>query len=257
MSPHLNGIDGWTERARHAVFTLAAISLLFICTTEVFAQRSFSKTYPARKNVRLQLLNRSGTILVEAWDRSDIKVQATMESPAARFTPSLSDDGLVIDVVRDNHDRDVGDVNFTIRVPVNAAVDVKTTRGNITVRGIQGAQVYARVTTEGDIELTGIRAANVMAENLSGNILFDAELLRGGTYVLKSMKGDINLRIAATSGFNLLATAPRTRNIDLNGFARMGNFNFGDRRKVVGRVGDGGASLTTTNQLGSIVFMLR
>jgi hypothetical protein len=38
----------------------------------------------------------------------------------------------------------------------------------------------------------------------------------------------------------------------------MGEFEFfNEKRKVVGKVGDGGASLSTTNGRGSIVFMPR
>ena len=97
-----------------------------------------------------------------------------------------------------------------------------------------------------------------MAENIRGNILFDAELLNGGSYMLKSVEGDIQLRITADAGFRLTAVAPRTRSIDLGGFAGRGQFEFfNDRRKVVGKVGDGGASLNMTNGRGSITFMQR
>lgn len=260
MNPHLPQVRRWSRQMTHVIIVLAAFSILSMTTAaNVFAQKSFSRTYPARGNIHVELKNLFGTITVEAWGRNDIKVYATMESPAAHIVPEFRGDGLLIDVVRDNRGRDdVGDVNFTISVPVNSSVDLMTKRGQITVRGVQGAQVYARVTTEGDIELTGIRATNVMAENTMGNILFDAELLQGGTYVLKSMQGDINLRLNASSGFNLTATAPRTRNINLGGFQGRGVFEYlSNNRKVVGRVGNGGASLTTTNQLGSIVFSLR
>ena len=55
-----------------------------------------------------------------------------------------------------------------------------------------------------------------------------------------------------------MAVAPRTRNIELNGFAQMGEFEyFNDKRKVVGKVGDGGASLSTTNGRGTISLMPR
>ena len=42
------------------------------------------------------------------------------------------------------------------------------------------------------------------------------------------------------------------------GFAQLGEFEFiNEKRKVVGKVGDGGAVLNTTNGRGSIVFMPR
>ena len=238
---------------------VAFLLFLFSPAQAVFAQDKFSKTYPARRNVRLQLNNRSGTIEVVGWDRNEIKISADMEAPAARFTPVLKEDGLWIDVMNDTRGKeDVGDVNFRIQVPYGSTVDLETKRGNITVHNVQGAMVRAVVTTEGDINLTGIRASRVMASNISGNIFFDADLMRGGMYELRSTQGDINLRINAGSGFNLTATAPRTRNINLGEFAGKGSWDFqSNNRRVTGKVGDGGATLHTTNLRGSIVFVSR
>ncbi len=256
------GHNPHTRRARRRgprslallVAALAAVSLLAPAAS---AQRRVTKDYPAQPNIRLHLLNRSGRIEVLGWEKNTVRVTATMESRSAKMEPQVSGEGVRIDVRRDNRE-DVGDINFTIRVPFNSTVDISTMSGGIIIRNVRGQMVRAHVTSEGDIELTGIRARTVMAENTVGNILFDAELLRGGTYVLNSTQGDIQLRITAEAGFRLMAVAPRTRNIDLNGFAQMGEFEFfNEKRKVVGKVGDGGAQLNTTNGRGSIVFMPR
>jgi hypothetical protein len=244
-------------RRRACLLLLALVVCAFCAPASALAQRRFSREYPAQPNIRVQLLNKSGTIEVVGWDKKIVRVTATMESSSAKMTPEVSAEGVLIDARRDNRE-DVGDINFKIQVPFNSIVDISTMRGNITIRNVHGQMVRARVSTEGDIELTGIRAQTVMAENTVGNILFDAELLRGGTYVLNSTQGDIQLRITAESGFRLMAVAPRTRNIELNGFAQLGEFEFfNDKRKVVGKVGDGGAALSTTNGRGSIVFMPR
>ena len=242
---------------RGRALLLAALAALVFAAAPARAQKKFSRDYPAGPNIRLQLLNRSGRIEVVGWEKNTVRVTATMESRSAKMEPEVSGQGVRIDVRRDNRE-DVGDVNFIIRVPFNSAVDIGTMTGGIVIRNIRGEMVRAHVTSEGDIELTGIRSPTVMAENTVGNILFDAELLRGGTYVLNSTQGDITLRITAESGFRLTAVAPRTRNIDLNGFAQQGEFEFiNEKRKVVGKVGDGGAQLNTTNGRGSIVFMPR
>jgi hypothetical protein len=221
---------------------------------QVRAQQRYTRSFAPRRNVSLLLKNRSGLIEVEGWDRNEIRVSATMEQPTARCLPTMTDDGLTIDVVGDNRGRDdIGDVNFKIQVPYNSSVDLQTTRGNITVRYVRGQLVRAHITSEGDIELTDIRAMMVAAENVTGNILFDAELLRGGSYELKSTQGDINMRLLPGSGFTLTATAPRTRNINLGSFASMGNFDYqGDNRRVTGHVGDGSARVVTINLRGSI-----
>jgi hypothetical protein len=241
---------------------LTTLSLAFVISlaaaTEARAQQKFSKTFRAqRPTVRLELDNRSGTIEIEGWEKAEIKVSAEMESPAARFTPVVSEDGVSINVVSDTRGKEnVGDVNFKVRVPFDSEVRVKTKIGNISVRNVRGSMVWV-FTSTGDIELTGLRAFKVIASNIVGNIFFDAELLRGGSYDLKSTSGDINVRITEGSGFTLTAMAPRTRNISLGPFARMGTFDFSDNRQVHGRVGDGSAILMPTSLRGSIVFVSR
>ena len=241
---------------------VAATCALIICLASgasVWAQKkSFDKEYPAQQaNVSVQLHNRSGTVEVETWEKPKVKVSARMESSKASVVPEMDGNGIRINVTRDNRG-DVGDINFKIMVPANSTVDISTMVGNIIIRNVRGEVVRASVSSEGDIELTGIRARMVVAENTRGNILFDAELLRNGVYDLKSTQGDIQLRIIASAGFRLIATSLRTRNINLGGFAGKGEFNFtSNNRQVVGKVGDGGAALSTTNGLGSIVFMQR
>ncbi len=234
----------------------AALALMSLWpATEGRAQQRYSRSFAPRRNVSLLLRNRSGQVVVEGWDRAEIRVTATMESPAAHVTPTLNDDGLTIDITNDNRGRDdIGDVNFKIQVPYDSTVDLQTTRGDITVRNVRGRLVHAHIFSEGDIELTDIRAMTVMAENVSGDIVFDAELLRGGSYELKSTQGVINMRVTPGSGFTLTATAPHTRNINLGGFAQLGNFNYqgGDNRRVVGTVGDGSAKVIMTNLRGAI-----
>ncbi|MGB8507882.1 MAG: DUF4097 family beta strand repeat-containing protein [Pyrinomonadaceae bacterium] len=246
------------SRFRRALLASAVLSLALAANApSALAQRRFKKDYAAQPNIRLHLNNRSGKVTVIAWNQPKIRIAAEMENSSAKMTPEASGDDFIINVLRENRE-DIGDINFTIQVPVNTVVDISTLRGNITIRNVRGEMVRANVSTEGDIELTGIRATTVMAENTVGNILFDAELMRGGTYELKSTQGNIQIRITAESGFRLMATAPHTRNIDLGGFADKGQFEFfNDKRRIVGKVGDGGASLNTINGRGTIVLIQR
>ena len=71
------------------------------------------------------------------------------------------------------------------------------------------------------------------------------------------MRGNINIRIPFTSSFNLIATAPSTRSISLGSFANTSMNFVGNGRRIVGRFGDGSATLTVTNQRGSIFFLRR
>ncbi|MBV9209498.1 MAG: hypothetical protein JOZ52_02650, partial [Acidobacteria bacterium] len=129
----------------------AALSLFILtAASAAHAQQRFSKTYPARKNISIHLSNWSGAITVEGWDKSQVKITADMEAPAARITPQINNDGLAIDVVRDNQGRpDVGSVNFKIFVPYESSVDIETRVGDLSVNNVVGSMVRAHVTSEG------------------------------------------------------------------------------------------------------------
>src|SRR5687767_14458100 len=148
---------------------LTLISLTTAAT--VNAQQQMSKRYPGGKNVRVELKNISGTIVVESWNKNEIRLSAIIEGKNANVTPRQVNDCLMVDVMSDNRGRsDVGEINFKLQVPVNSSVDVETRRGNINISNIRSDLVRAHVSSEGDIELTNISATQVVAHNVIGNI---------------------------------------------------------------------------------------
>src|SRR4030095_306842 len=246
----------WLPSNRAVLASLEALLAVVCLSSFVQAQQKISKRYPAGKNVRVELKNISGTISVESWDKDEIRLSATIESKGAQVIPKQVDESLVVDVMSDNRGRgDIGDINFKLQVPVNSSVDLETRRGNISVANIRGGLVRAHVASEGDIELTNITASQVVAQNVIGNIFFDGEFSRGGTYEFKSTKGDITIRIPGNSAFRLVAASP-ARKIVLGDFWNTG-FKTQDGRKYVGDVGDGRSSVSVTNFSGSITFMRR
>src|SRR5262249_26124725 len=153
---------------------LMSVVFFMLSASSISAQRRFSKTYPAGDTVRLELYNRTGTVTVEGWNRPEINIVASVEAPAAVIQPQSLSGTIVINVVKDNAGRmDLGNVNFTIRVPYSAAVIIETRLGDLNVTNIRSSLVHAHVSAEGDITLTNIVATGVSAENVSGNILFD------------------------------------------------------------------------------------
>src|SRR5688500_337977 len=79
--------------------------VFFFAPSEASAQRKFSKSYPASRNVRINLMNRSGTVTVEGWDRSEVHIQAYLERPAAAINPLIVDGTIFINLVKDNYGR--------------------------------------------------------------------------------------------------------------------------------------------------------
>ena len=233
-----------------ALLTLVSLS----AGLAVNAQQQISKRFPGGNNVRVELRNISGTIVVESWNKNEIRVSATIESKNAHVVPRQVNDCLMVDVMGDNRGRgDIGDINFKLQVPPNSSVDVETRRGNISVANVRSGLVRAYVSSEGDITLTNISATHVVAQNVIGDIFFDGEFSSGGTYEFKSTKGNITIRIPGDSAFRLVAASP-TRQIKLNDFWNNG-FKTQDGRKYVGDVGDGRSSVSVTNFSGSITFL--
>src|SRR5438876_4831413 len=231
--------------------------LIAVSATTAFAQQKLSRNFPAGKTVRLELKNLSGTITVETWPKDEIRITATMESPAAHFNPRQTEAGLVIDIVGDNRGRgDVGDMNFKIQVPARTSVDLETRSGQINVSNIQGDLVRAHIWTSGDIRLSGVNAARVFASNTSGDIFFDGEFASGGTYEFKSGRGTISLQLPANCGFHLVATAP-VKKISMGPFWHDGMKLLSEGRRITGDVGDGRASVTITTYQGNINFVRR
>jgi hypothetical protein len=253
---------GWLNARRRRILAarviLALTAISVLACPSARAQQRYSKNFQASKI--LQVTNVSGSIRVEVWNRNEIKVTAELEAPAARLQilPVSGADALVVTVGCDNRGRgECGDVNFRLFVPAASSVDVETKRGNIFISGVRGEMVRAHVF-DGEIELISLRAVKVLAKNITGNIFFDGELLPGGKYDLESTQGDINIRIPSSSAFQLIATAPLTRRIDLGGFASLFKFEGGDwKRKLIGNVGGGRASLNVMSQRGPIAFMPR
>lgn len=238
---------------------LLLFSVVFFCAPETtLAQKRFAKLYPATRTIRLALTNRSGMVTVEGWNRPEVQVRAYLEYPAAEIVPQIVNGTIFINVVRDNQGRaEVGNVNFTIRVPYEAAVDIETKVGNLSVSSVRGALVRAKISSDGDITLTNISAQQVSAETGIGNVFFDGEIMSGGKYRFTSMRGDINLRVPFNSSFKLTATAPSTRSIDLGSFGGNNMRLVGDGRRVTGQAGDGSSSLVVTNLRGAIAFIPR
>ena len=257
MIRSLDIMDGLARGWRRAALLTACVAVLCaLLPLEAAAQRRFNRTYPANQNVRLQHLNRTGTVTVEGWNRNEVSISAYMETPAAVIEPQSLSGTIYINLLKDNQGREMGNVNFTIRVPFTSSVDIETKMGNLSVSNVRGGLVRAHITTEGDITLTNIAASAVSAQNGIGDIFYDGTIQQGGGYRFFSISGTISLRIPPGSSFRLSATAPSTRNISLGTFSENMRFMW-DGRRVVGTSGDGAATLSVTNQRGNIQFIRR
>jgi hypothetical protein len=236
------------------LFMLASV----MSVPSVFGQRKITTVLPAGKSIKLQLVNREGTVTVEGWDREQVQIVATVENSGTSIEPQVSQYAIVINVVKNNQGKSgLGSVNFAVKVPIGSSVDIETMIGNLNIANLSGALVRAVISSEGDITLTNVFANNVTATNRIGDIFFDGDFKSEGFYNFKSMSGNINLRVPLTSSFRFTATAPLSRNIFMGSFVTAATNTINDGQRIVGRFKEGAANLVVTNQRGTISFIAR
>src|SRR5262245_1098302 len=178
---------GWKRSGKTTILLLLSVVFFFVFSAaDAAGQRRFSRSFPAGKNVRLQLLNRTGTVTVEGWNRPQVSITADLEAPAATIAPQLIEGTIFINLMKDNQGREVGNVNFNVRVPYSCIVDIETLVGNLIVTNVSGGLVRAHISSEGDVTLTNISAYSVQAQNGIGDMFFDGNILPGGNYRFSS-----------------------------------------------------------------------
>jgi DUF4097 and DUF4098 domain-containing protein YvlB len=138
----------------------------------------------------------SGRIRVTGWDRSDVKVSATIDRGTLRFSATSARVSLTVD---DNDDdgrnrrhHNVGDARYEVSVPRGTRLILEAVSGDVTASGSQGEIEASSVS--GDVDVTnGVR--DVTAESVSGSV-HAAQI--NGDLNAQSVSGDV--RVETVSG---------------------------------------------------------
>jgi DUF4097 and DUF4098 domain-containing protein YvlB len=115
----------------------------------------------------------SGRIRVTGWDRSDVKISASIESGLLRLSANSSRVSLSVDDAGDEGRRrgrrhnNVGDARYEVSVPRGSRLILEAVSGDITAKGSQG-EIEA-TSVSGDVDVTdGMHS--VSAEAVSGSV---------------------------------------------------------------------------------------
>ena len=114
----------------------------------------------------------SGKIRVTGWDRSDVKIAASIESGRLRFDANSSRVSLSVEDTDDNGRRghghnNVGDAQYDVSVPRGSRLILEAVSGDVIARGSRG-EIEA-TSVSGDVDVSdGVRA--VSAEAVSGSV---------------------------------------------------------------------------------------
>ena len=245
------------------------------------------RTFPFEPGGQVLIESQNGRIVVEAWDKPEIRVQITRTVRAgdeARAKELMK--GLRADVeVRSNQLRiqsrypkireNVGlwdilggrvaalQVHYYLQVPRNTSFSLETSNGEVRVRGTRG-DVEA-VTVNGDLEVTSV-SGFLELETTNGEIRLGG--LRGGAKA-QTTNGGITADFVSVSDQGVVDLGTTNGNVDVtlpsglgatfeatttNGRVSVSGFEIKTRgtltsKSVLGVIGAGGArvALRTTN----------
>jgi len=180
----------------------------------------FEQSYPLSANGRVSVSNINGSITVEAWDRNEVKLEATK---IAETKEALAEVELKIDSRADsfsvetdygNWKRDRGDktwkhsrrleVQFKLSLPRGAVLDeIETVNGSVTASNFTNMTKISAVN--GDVKAANLRGtANLSTVN--GDVVADFDQLeRTGKLSLSTVNGRVSLLIPSDVNATLKA----------------------------------------------------
>ncbi len=196
-----------------------------VCNLPVASQAAdeterFEKTYPLSANGRVNISNVNGSIVVEAWDRNEVKLEYTkiadtkerladvevkIESRADYFSAETDYDSWK---GKNNGDRwkNGGKLNveFRLMVPKGAVLnEIETVNGSVSVSNFVNRTVVSAVN--GSVTATNLRGTARLS-TVNGEVKCDFDRLESGSKVsLETVNGRVNLVLPSDSNATVRA----------------------------------------------------
>ena len=230
--------------------------------TEVFEQ-----SYPLNPNGRVSVSNVNGSIVVEAWDRNEVKLTATK---IADSKETLQDVDIQVDARpdyfsveadydelkwNDRTDKDRHrriEVQFKLSVPRTAALnEVETVNGSVMVSNFVNFTKISAVN--GNVTAGNLRgAANLSTVN--GEVTADFDRLEAGSKInLSTVNGRVNLTIPSDANATLRADSLNGNITNDFGLpVRKGEYVG---RDLYGRVGTGEVQIKLNSVNGPLAIL--
>src|ERR1700688_4669126 len=185
--------------ARYIGWITSALMSLVVPWSLVHAGRAIQERRAADPRGEIEIVNVSGKIEVEGWDRSEIEVSGTAGDNVDRVDVTSAGNRTSIRVVsRSSHNWGSDDeARLVVHVPARSAVTATLVSAAIKVAGVLG-DVRATMVS-GDVHLTARAARTIEIKTISGDI----RLTGGG--------GEVNITTVSGTAIIELADVSRGR----------------------------------------------
>jgi hypothetical protein len=229
--------------------------------TEVFEQ-----SYPLNSNGRVSVSNVNGSIVVEAWERNEVKLTATKVADSKEsldavdirvdarpdyFSVEADYDDMKWRNRSDNDRHRRVEVQFKLSVPRTAVLnEVETVNGSVTVSNFVNSTRISAVN--GNVSATNLRGAAELS-TVNGEVMADFDRLESGTKIdLSTVNGRVNLTIPSDSNATLRADSLNGNITNEFGLpVRKGEYVG---RDLHGRIGSGDVQIKLNSVNGALAI---
>ena len=227
----------------------AAIEQQPVVVSAADETEKFDQTYPLNPNGRVSVSNVNGSIVVEAWDRNEVKVEATKTADSketldqTQIRVSARPEAISIEVDLDAWKGESGwrnnrkiEVSFHLFVPRTAVLnEIATVNGSVTVSNFSNMTKISAVN--GSVNASNLRGtANLSTVN--GEVKADFDNLDAATKIaLSTVNGKVSLLLPSDANATIKADSLNgTITNDFGLPVRKGQYVG---RDLYGRVGSG------------------
>lgn len=180
-------------RSLPALAMFAALAAFAAAHPTLAQRRTVDETRAVQADVRIEIQNVAGEVIVRGWDRNEVHVQGTLGDDVEDLILEGGASSLRIEVEIPNNSRGRRDIEayLEIQVPRGARLDVETVSAGIEVTQVDGDMKIASVS--GSLEIAG-SPAEVQAESVSGSIRIRGD---GTRISAESVSGSVTVEGAA------------------------------------------------------------
>lgn len=157
------------------------ISAMLAVTLAVTPIQQFDSTFAARSGGRLEVENQNGRVVVQSWDRDQVRIRSA-DTPRNRIEIDHDDDDVHVETSwrggRQNFELEITvPLRFEVAVEgINVAIDIRGVEGDVDAETVMGAVTIRNVT--GDIRAETVHGVLTVADtrgdleasNANGNI---------------------------------------------------------------------------------------
>lgn len=232
--------QGWAPgRRARAIRRAGLLIAVFLAPAMALAEGDVEEVRPLAADGHVWVENNFGEIVIQAWDREEIRISGYMSDDVRELEIRESGSGIRVRV--DYHDRrHIDGASLAITVPAGASVEAESVSGDIEAEGLRGEALELRtvsgdlevaaepqrltlVSVSGDIDFTGT-ASRVEVESVSGEVELsgvDGEIrattvsgdvtVAGGKSIqsgkFEAVSGDVELDVALAAGGRIIVSS--------------------------------------------------